>query len=80
MLIPPLMGILSNANIAIVAGLGGWMALQGLATVGTIAAFYQLLAPLRRAAAPVGQPLQPDPVGALRRGARLRGAWTSSPN
>jgi len=40
MLIPPLMGILSNANIAIVAGLGGWMALQELATVGTIAIFY----------------------------------------
>jgi len=39
MLVPPLMGILSNANIAIVAGLGGWMALKGLATVGTIAAF-----------------------------------------
>jgi len=40
MLIPPLMGILSNANIAILAGLGGWMALQGLASVGTIATFY----------------------------------------
>jgi ATP-binding cassette subfamily B multidrug efflux pump len=40
MLIPPLMGILSNANIAVVAGLGGWMVLQGLATVGTIATFY----------------------------------------
>ena len=39
MLVPPLMGILSNANIAIVAGLGGWMTLKGLATVGTIAAF-----------------------------------------
>jgi ATP-binding cassette subfamily B protein len=39
MLIPPLMGILSNANIAIVAGLGGWMTLNGWATVGTIATF-----------------------------------------
>jgi ATP-binding cassette subfamily B protein len=39
MLIPPLMGILSNANIAIVAGVGSWMTLQGMATVGTIAAF-----------------------------------------
>jgi ATP-binding cassette subfamily B multidrug efflux pump len=39
MLVPPLMGILSNANIAVVAGLGGWMTLQGLATIGTIAAF-----------------------------------------
>jgi ATP-binding cassette subfamily B protein len=52
MLIPPLMGILSNANIAIVAGLGGWMTLQGLATVGTIATFYnfsrQFARPLRQ--------------------------------
>ncbi len=39
MLIMPMMGILSNANIAIVAGLGGWMALNGMTTVGTIAAF-----------------------------------------
>ena len=39
MLIPPLMGILSNANIAIVAGVGSWMALMGMATVGTIATF-----------------------------------------
>jgi ATP-binding cassette subfamily B multidrug efflux pump len=39
MLIPPLMGILSNANIAVVAGLGGWMTLNGWATVGTIASF-----------------------------------------
>ncbi len=40
MLIPPLMGILSNANIAVVAGLGGWMTLQGTATIGTIITFY----------------------------------------
>ncbi|MHA2394956.1 MAG: ABC transporter ATP-binding protein [Promethearchaeota archaeon] len=39
MLIPPLMGILSNANIAIVAGIGAWMTLQGLTTIGTIATF-----------------------------------------
>jgi ATP-binding cassette subfamily B protein len=39
MLIPPLMGILSNANIAIVAGVGSYMALQGLTTVGIISAF-----------------------------------------
>jgi ATP-binding cassette subfamily B multidrug efflux pump len=52
MLIPPMMGILSNANIAILAGLGGWMTLQGFATVGTIAAFYtysrQFANPLRQ--------------------------------
>jgi len=51
-LIPPLMGILSNANIAILAGLGGWMTIKGWATVGTIAAFYtysrQFAGPLRQ--------------------------------
>jgi len=39
MLIPPLMGILSNANIAIVAGVGAWMTIKGLTTIGVIAAF-----------------------------------------
>ncbi len=39
MLIMPLMSILSNANIAIVAGIGSWMTLQGMATVGLIATF-----------------------------------------
>jgi len=39
MLVPPLVGILSNANIAIVAGVGAWMALRGLATIGTISIF-----------------------------------------
>jgi ATP-binding cassette subfamily B protein len=52
LLVPPLMGILSNANIAILAGLGGWMTLQGWATIGTIAAFYiysrRFAAPLRQ--------------------------------
>jgi ATP-binding cassette subfamily B multidrug efflux pump len=52
MLVPPLMGILSNANIAVLAGLGGWMTLRGLATVGTIAAFYNYS---RRFAAPLRQ-------------------------
>ncbi len=52
MLVPPLMGILSNANIAILAGLGGWMVLEGVATVGTIATFYNYS---RRFAAPLRQ-------------------------
>ncbi len=52
MLVPPLMGILSNANIAILAGLGGWMTLRGWATVGTIATFYTYS---RRFAAPLRQ-------------------------
>ncbi len=51
MLVPPLMGILSNANIAVVAGLGGWLTLNGWASVGAIAAFVsysrQFAGPLR---------------------------------
>ena len=39
LLIPPLMSVLSNVVIAVVAGLGGWLAIRGLATVGTIATF-----------------------------------------
>ena len=39
MLLPPLMGILSHVNIAIVVGLGGWMTLYGWANIGTIATF-----------------------------------------
>ena len=39
MLVPPLVGIFSNANIAIVAGIGSWMALNGLATIGIISVF-----------------------------------------
>jgi ATP-binding cassette subfamily B protein len=51
-LVPPMMGILSNINIAVVAGLGGWMVLHGWATVGVIAAFINysrnFAAPLRQ--------------------------------
>ena len=35
----PMMNCVNNLGLAIVAGLGGWMAVQGLATVGTIASF-----------------------------------------
>jgi ATP-binding cassette subfamily B multidrug efflux pump len=35
----PLMNFVNNLSLALVAGAGGWMAVQGLATVGTIAAF-----------------------------------------
>lgn len=51
-LIPPLMGIFSNANIAILAGLGGWMVIRGWATVGTIMTFYNYS---RRFAGPLRQ-------------------------
>jgi ATP-binding cassette subfamily B protein len=35
----PLMNAVGNLSLAVVAGVGGWLALQGAATVGTIAAF-----------------------------------------
>ena len=35
----PMMGILSNMNVAVVAGIGGWLAIQDLATIGLIATF-----------------------------------------
>ncbi len=35
----PLMNLVNNLGFAIVAGTGGWMVVQGLATVGTIASF-----------------------------------------
>ena len=37
--IGPMTNFINNVGFAIVAGAGGWMAVQGLATVGTIASF-----------------------------------------
>jgi len=52
MLIPPLVGILSNANIAIVAGVGSYMVLRGIASIGVISAFITYS---RRFASPLRQ-------------------------
>jgi ATP-binding cassette subfamily B multidrug efflux pump len=41
MAVMPIMNLLSNLNLALIAGAGGWLALQGMATVGTIASFIQ---------------------------------------
>ncbi|MTI53482.1 ABC transporter ATP-binding protein [Geosporobacter ferrireducens] len=38
-LIPPLMNVLNNLSLAIVAGAGGWLAVEGVITVGIIASF-----------------------------------------
>lgn len=35
----PVMNMINNTGLAIVTGTGGWLAVQGLATVGTVAAF-----------------------------------------
>ncbi len=39
MSVMPLMNVLSNADLAVIAGAGAWLTLRGMATVGTIAAF-----------------------------------------
>ena len=38
-IVGPLMNFMNNISLAIVAGVGGWMALRGLATIGQIAGF-----------------------------------------
>ncbi len=37
--IMPMMGILSNMNVAVVAGIGGWLTIRGAVTIGLIATF-----------------------------------------
>ncbi len=48
----PLGGLVNNSSFAIVAGVGGWLAVQGLATVGTIASFINYV---RRFTRPLSQ-------------------------
>lgn len=48
----PLMGALTNANVAVVAGLGGWLAINDLVSIGLIATF---LTYSRRFAQPLRQ-------------------------
>jgi ATP-binding cassette subfamily B multidrug efflux pump len=38
-LIMPMMVVLTNASVAVAAGLGGWLVVQGMASVGTIVSF-----------------------------------------
>jgi ATP-binding cassette subfamily B protein len=39
LLVMPMMGILSNLNVAVLCGVGGWLAIRGVVSIGTIAAF-----------------------------------------
>ena len=39
LMVMPMMGILSNLNVAVLCGLGGWLAIRGMVSIGTIAAF-----------------------------------------
>jgi ATP-binding cassette subfamily B protein len=69
-LVMPMMGILSNANVAILGGLGGWMAIKGMVSIGTIAAFITYS---RRFAEPLRQlgDLYNQVQGALAGGERI---------
>ena len=40
-IVPPLMNLLNNIGYALLAGYGGWLAMQGDITIGVIAAFIQ---------------------------------------
>jgi ATP-binding cassette subfamily B multidrug efflux pump len=54
LLLMPLTNVLGNLFVIVLAGLGGWLAIQGLATVGTIATFISygrsFIQPLRQLA------------------------------
>ena len=39
LVVMPMMGVLANLNVAILCGLGGWLAVRGMVTIGTITAF-----------------------------------------
>ena len=52
LLVMPMMGVLANLNVAILCGLGGWLAIRGVVTIGTIAAFISYS---RRFATPLRQ-------------------------
>ena len=69
-LVMPMMGILANANVAILGGLGGWMAIKGMVSIGTIAAFITYS---RRFAEPLRQlgDLYNQVQGALAGGERI---------
>ncbi len=51
-LVMPMMTVLSNAHIAVVAGLGGWLVLRGMASVGMVVSFVNYA---RRFAEPLRQ-------------------------
>ena len=54
LLLMPLTNVLGNLFVIVLAGFGGWLAIQGLATIGTIAAFIsygrRFIQPLRQLA------------------------------
>ena len=72
MLLMPLTNVLGNFFVIVLAGLGGWLALQGPGQRGHHRHLHQLRAELHQPAAPAGQHVQLHPGCPGRRGACLR--------
>jgi ATP-binding cassette subfamily B multidrug efflux pump len=51
----PLMNMTNNLGVAIVAGCGGWLAVQGLVTVGLVATFVNYTGRINRPMSQIGQ-------------------------
>ena len=51
----PMMGMINNFSFAIIVGAGGWMAVQGIATVGTIVTFVNYAQQFMRPLSQLGQ-------------------------
>ena len=66
LLLMPLTNVLGNFFVIVLAGLGGWLALQGLVSVGMIATFINYGQNFISAAAPDRQHVQLDSGGAGR--------------
>jgi ATP-binding cassette subfamily B protein len=74
LLLMPLTNVLGNFFVIVLAGLGGWLALQGLVSVGIIATFIIYGQNFDPAAAPAGEYVQHDPGGALAGAERVFGS------
>ena len=71
LLLMPLTNVLGNFFVIVLAGLGGWLALQGSGHGGHHRHLHQLWAQLHQPAAPAGQHVQRHPGRPGRRRARL---------
>ena len=71
LLLMPLTNVLGNFFVIVLAGLGGWLALQGLVSCGHHRHLHQLWAELHPAVAPTGEYVQLHPGCAGRGGTGL---------
>ncbi|MGD8968426.1 MAG: ABC transporter ATP-binding protein [Anaerolineae bacterium] len=75
----PAMNLVNNVSLAEVAGAGGWMALRGWATVGTIAAFISYARQFGRPLSQVAQLFNVIPAALAGASASSR-SWTRNPS